>query len=229
MPWNYIHFKSIDSTSAEAHRRIQNGEASAGDVIYADVQTGGYGRRGRAWQSPVGNLSATTIIEKPKNLSQIPFVFGLALFDALNDYVDETQSLKLKWPNDILLDEAKLVGVLLEVSGDFFMIGCGVNLVVAPQSDQPVATLGLSVSPKEVLEKILTRFERYIGLEAEKGFDPIRTIWLDHAHGIGQTVTARFPDGTEKTGIFDNISHDGALIMRNNNESEEIPTADIFF
>lgn len=229
MTWNFIHFKEIDSTSLEAKRRIQSEQARAHDVVYADIQTGGYGRRGRAWQSAVGNLLATIIIDKPSDLGQIPFIFGLALFDALKEYADETQILKLKWPNDLLMNEGKVAGVLLEVDGDYLTIGFGVNLAVAPQSDQPVATLEVTESALEVLDLVLKRFDTYKKIWQEQGFEPIRKIWLENAHGVGKNITARFSDGSEKSGIFENISHDGALVIRNDNETQHIPTADIFF
>lgn len=229
MTWNYIHFTEIDSTSFEARRRIQSGTAKAGDVIHGDIQTGGYGRRGRSWQSPVGNLFSTLIIDKPDKLSQIPFVFGVSLFHALKDCADETQILKLKWPNDVLMNEAKVAGVLLEVEGDFLTIGFGVNLSVAPQSDQPVATLEVARPSRDILNLVLERFNAYLKMWNEVGFEPIHTIWTKNAHGLGRMITARFPDGTEKSGIFENISHDGALVINIDNQQQEIPTADIFF
>lgn len=229
MTWNFVHFIEIDSTNLEACRRIKANQAQVKDVIYADIQTASYGRRGRPWQSAKGNLLATLIIKKPEKLNEIPFVFGLALLEGLDIYADKTQVLKLKWPNDVLLNEAKLAGVLLEVEGDYLTIGMGVNLAVAPSSDQPVATLNSIAAVQDVLHSILARFDYYLSLWDEKGFDPIRQSWLRKAHGLGQKTKARFPDGTEKTGIFKNIGHDGALIIEQENQETSIATADIFF
>ncbi len=230
MAWKLHHFLTIDSTNSHAKRVLQDGQASSGDVFYADIQTSSYGRRGRNWQSPKGNLYATLLIEKPNQLAQIPFVFGLSLFEVLSKYADESQILKLKWPNDVLLNDGKLAGVLLEVEGDYLLIGFGVNLIVAPKTDQNVATLRKPIHTKDVLTAVLKRFDAYKTIWQKSGFAEIHKKWLANAHGLNKKIVARFPDGSEKIGIFKTITMDGALILETeNNDLLEISTADIFF
>src|SRR6185312_8602313 len=129
----------IDSTNAEARRRADAGEL--GPLwITALRQTAGRGRRGRTWETGQGrNLAATLMMvsdRAPRDAAQISFVAALAAADLVGAYVP-TERVKVKWPNDILVDGKKLVGILVESGarpsgGLWLAVGVGVNLAAAP-------------------------------------------------------------------------------------------------
>ena len=133
-----IAFDEIDSTNAEARRRAESGEA--GPLwITAALQTAGRGRRGREWETPVGNLAATCLFvtdRAPAEAAQVSFVAALAVFD-LARAIAPSARIALKWPNDLLVEGGKAAGILVESGpraggGLWLAVGIGVNLVYAP-------------------------------------------------------------------------------------------------
>src|SRR5690606_15574672 len=110
---NTIHrFPLLPSTQTEAKNGIGNGIYGDGDIIVAEAQTASYGRRGRAWQAPRGNLYFT-MIETCTGMDQLgwlPYATGLALYDAVLPFLKDGVDLRLKWPNDVLIDKKKISG-----------------------------------------------------------------------------------------------------------------------
>lgn len=120
------HFSRTTSTQFEARRLISEGLATHGDIVIADEQTAGRGRFGRTWISSDGGLYGTIILD-PAPL--LPLKAGLAVVNALRSVgVDGG----LKWPNDVLVENLKIAGVLIEMAGEYALVGIGVNLSVAP-------------------------------------------------------------------------------------------------
>src|ERR1700730_8885605 len=134
-------FETIGSTNAEALARAQAGERGSLFIV-PGRQSAGRGRRGRTWVSEPGNLYATLLVVDPAPVAaspQICFVAALALYDAVLDACAglAPARLKLKWPNDLLLDQAKVSGILVEgmtlVGGELAIaIGIGVNCAHHP-------------------------------------------------------------------------------------------------
>ena len=141
----------VDSTMKEARRRQKY--ITQPTWILAKNQTNARGRRGRVWSNPNGNFSATlalTLSEDPATLALRSFVTALALFDTLAYVTKATNLLSLKWPNDVLMEDKKVAGILLESFGsgkitDFLLIGVGVNLVRLPDGIEP--SFGGKVQP----------------------------------------------------------------------------------
>ncbi|MEG3165977.1 biotin--[acetyl-CoA-carboxylase] ligase [Sphingomonas sp. PB2P19] len=125
---------------------------------------------------------------------------------------------RLKWPNDLLLDGAKLSGILLERADDAVVVGIGVNLAHHPDlPDRPTTSLaahGTPVDPAQFAETLAETFARWLARWRSEGLGPVRQRWLDRAHPIGTALTARLPDGTAQDGLFDGLDADGALILR---------------
>ena len=127
-------FETLDSTNAEAIRRAGNGER--GPIWFLTLkQTQSRGRRGRAWDSGEGNFSASLLIRPeggPEQAALRSFIAALALRGALIEVCGREDIFTLKWPNDVLLNNRKLAGILLEGGTDAFgaylCIGIGVNL-----------------------------------------------------------------------------------------------------
>lgn len=125
---------------------------------------------------------------------------------------------RLKWPNDLLIDGAKLSGILLERSGDAVVIGFGVNLAHHPQAlDRPATSLaaqGAAPDPALFAETLAEGFSRWLARWRGEGIAPVRDRWLARAHPPGTALTARLAEGAAIDGLFDGLDSTGALILR---------------
>jgi BirA family biotin operon repressor/biotin-[acetyl-CoA-carboxylase] ligase len=193
--------------------------ASEGSWLRAERQTSGKGRQGRAWESPAGNLYASTLVRlRPSDppAATLALVAAVALEDAVRVFLPSGGT--LKWPNDLLVDGAKLSGILLERAGDAVVIGIGANLAHHPDlPDRPATSLaahGASADPATLLDVLAEAFARWLGRWRGEGLDPVRQRWLERGHSTGTALTARLPDGSAVDGLFDGLTHDGALILR---------------
>jgi len=224
--FRHLHLPSVDSTNAEAYRLAKKGEG--GPLwITADEQTAGRGRRGRDWVSKSGNLFATfltTLAVNPATATQVSFVTALALYDACSALLSVPAGLALKWPNDLLLAEKKLAGILLETLPQnqpekiALAIGCGVNLQHGPdQSAYPAtwlnAHLATPVTPDRFLAKLADALTiRLSQWKNGAGFDLIAKAWQERASHIGKSITLIAATETF-TGTFSGLADDGALIL----------------
>ena len=234
-------FDTLDSTSAEAKRRAENGESSP-VWIMAREQTAGYGRRGRHWESGLGNFSATYLFEPggdPSCHGQLSFVIALAVIEALDCYV-VPGALALKWPNDVLVGSDKIAGLLLENLAPrgraVICIGVGVNLRSAPLTlDYAAARLvdnlraGVDAPmPDELAARIDDQFAAYYDIWRREGFAAIRIAWLGRAKGVGAPIRVRLP-GEEFSGVFQDIDADGALILKIGEHERRVAAGEIMF
>jgi BirA family biotin operon repressor/biotin-[acetyl-CoA-carboxylase] ligase len=232
---------SVDSTMAEAARRASLIDRPT--WIVAKTQTAARGRRGRPWIVPEGNLNATLIFRPEATAAEAAkrsFLAANALYQALAIYVP-SENLSLKWPNDVLLLDGKVAGILLESSGqgpfvDWLSIGVGVNLKHTPEgvtdaSFAPTSLMGAVGWKVEPLDFLATLADAYATQEAKLlrlGFGRIREDWLSKAARLGEVITAR--TGREDvTGIFDSIDKDGNLVLITGTGPRTISAADVFF
>jgi BirA family biotin operon repressor/biotin-[acetyl-CoA-carboxylase] ligase len=229
--------ETIGSTSAEAMRLGRDGDPGRLWVV-AKEQTAGHGRRGRVWQTPRGNLAASVLMPAPSGsaaAATLGFAAGLALdtairkaapevsFKTLDEAGDGRDRLRLKWPNDVLVDSAKLAGILLEtVSGGgaarHVVIGIGVNVVHAPDdASYPTTSLaacGARVSAETLFEALAEAWVEQMELwQSGRGFPAVRDHWLARAAGLGQPVAVRQGDEVLR-GTFETIDDEGRLIVR---------------
>lgn len=228
--------ETVDSTSLEAARRAP----TVPTWIMAPVQTAARGRRGRAWSMPAGNFAASLVWRPagdPAQLALRSFTAALALHDALTGL--GAGGLSLKWPNDVLLDDRKLAGILLEApSPGLLIVGIGVNLIAAPQPSTlepgavpPVSLLeatGLSVAPDALLDALAPAFATREAQLTAQGFAVVRTDWLRHAARLGQPMTVRLPSETIR-GIFADLDAAGHMILRTGSGIRHITAGDVFF
>jgi BirA family biotin operon repressor/biotin-[acetyl-CoA-carboxylase] ligase len=129
------------------------------------------------------------------------------------------REIRIKWPNDLLADGAKLSGILLERSGDAVIIGFGVNLADHPLDvDRPatslVALAGAAPDPSTFLEALADSFARWLGRWRSEGLAPVRARWLAVAHPPGTALSASTGDGGRVDGLFDGLDESGALRLR---------------
>ena len=236
-----LHFATIDSTNEEARRLAERGEA--GPVwIQADMQTAGRGRRGRAWDSPTGNLAATLYLRPGKRAAecaQLSFVAALAASDALAELAPGID-VKLKWPNDVLAARRKIAGILLEsasAGGEapaWLAIGIGVNLVQFPDATEfpaiSLVALGAKAPSVEVaLTALAAAFAKWYDAWSRRGFPEVRDAWLARAAGLGTRIRARLQN-EETFGVFEGIDDYGALLLRTDiARLRVIAAGDVFF
>jgi BirA family biotin operon repressor/biotin-[acetyl-CoA-carboxylase] ligase len=234
-------FPEVGSTNAEALAAARAGDAGRTWFVTGH-QTAGRGRRGRAWATPPGNLAASLLTVHrldPGAAASLGFVAGLALDEALRrvapslavhialDGIEpgagRSDRLRLKWPNDVLLDGAKLAGILLEgealPDGMFaVVIGIGVNVAHAPTGlPYPAVSLRDLGFPVEAVALFAALSDAWSGLEriwaGGSGFATIRRLWLERAAGIGERVAVRL-GGETVTGTFETIDEAGRLVVR---------------
>ena len=232
----------VDSTMAEARRRADGLERPT--WIMAREQTNAKGRRGRTWLGGNGNLAATLVYRPwctPAQAAARSFMAANALFESLALYIDR-DALALKWPNDVLLNNGKVAGILLESASsgasplvDWLSIGVGVNLSRAPhdtRTEFPPVSLkgegGEEVDPETFLSVLAGHFATQEGKLEAMGFPRIREDWLEKAARLGEIVTARTAT-REITGIFETVDLAGNLILRVEGKEVLIPAADVYF
>ena len=209
--------------------------------VCAERQTAGRGRGDRCWHSPSGNLHATHLVVldvSPSVLGQLAFVAVLALHDAVASAAPLlAPRLGVKWPNDLLIDGAKLAGMLLEVrpapaGGHRIALGIGVNCTLAPRTGlYPTTSLlarGASVPPAMLLSHLtVTMAQRFGQWDIGAGFPDIRHDWLQRCVGLGEPIAVRLP-GRERRGRFADLDERGHLLLSTPAGLETIHAGDVF-
>ena len=210
------------STSADLLARLAAGEAAQeGQWLVADRQSAGRGRQGRSWLDGPGNFMGSTAVRllpqdpAPASLS---FVAALAVYEAVLAQVPTPLSVRLKWPNDVLLDGAKLAGILLERAGDAAVIGIGVNLAWSPALPDRATGHLKRIGPAPDRDAFARDLAQSFDLELDRwrqfGLTPILSRWLAAAHPLGSPLAVHGADGSRVSGTFDGLEADGALRLR---------------
>ncbi len=237
-----VHLKETDSTNAHAKDLAARG-APEGTLVVAEKQTGGRGRKGRVWFSPPdGGIYASIILRPPMPPSQVPkltFVTAVAAAETLLHLT--TLHVRIKWPNDILVNGRKVAGILTEITTDmdavdYAVVGLGMNVNTRafPDDIRNLATSLLIESGERFERAVLLReFLRqeeacYRGLQAF-GFEPILKRWKELASIIGQKLQVEMIDATY-TGHVEAIDPDGILILKDSDGiSHRILSGDVAF
>ncbi|MBY0268126.1 MAG: biotin--[acetyl-CoA-carboxylase] ligase [Burkholderiales bacterium] len=223
---------SLESTNSTLLARAAEG-APSGLVLAAEQQLAGRGRRGRAWRSQMGHALTFSLLWRfscgARELAGLSLAVGIALARALR--AAGAAGARLKWPNDILLPEGKLAGILIEMQGDMLgpsaaVIGIGVNVradaAVSAAVDQPVADLegaaGMAVDRNALLAALLRELHGVINIVAARGFAPLRGEWQALHAFQDQPVSLLLPDGSELCGLARGVADDGALLLDTDGE-----------
>jgi BirA family transcriptional regulator, biotin operon repressor / biotin---[acetyl-CoA-carboxylase] ligase len=215
---------AVGSTNAEALTRARTG-APGPLWITAARQSAGRGRRGRTWTSEPGNLYATLLLTDPapaERAAELSFVAALAVHDAVIDTEPSLAArVDLKWPNDVLIDDAKVAGILLESEGAepfTVAVGIGVNCAHHPEGTAYPATdlaaAGASVAPEALFATLSrTMLVRLTQWDRGRGFAAIRGDWLARADGVGEPIRIALPD-LDLEGRFETLDAAGHLMLR---------------
>ena len=240
--WQQTHVAETGSTNADALIAARAGDPGQ-HWFSAGRQVSGKGRQGRQWVSEAGNLYATALLVDPapvSHLATLPFVAALALHAAIANLDGMARhDLRLKWPNDLLLNGAKVSGILLEVDHlrngyPAVAIGFGVNLAHHPDPALYAATdlnsLGIEIEPMAMLVRLAAEFDAVLtAWDRGQKFPAIRHEWLRHARGIGEPIRVNLP-GRSVDGTFADIDMDGCLVLvHKDGRQERISAGDVFF
>ncbi|MEQ8955674.1 MAG: biotin--[acetyl-CoA-carboxylase] ligase [Gammaproteobacteria bacterium] len=191
----------IDSTNAEAMRRLHNGDRESG-LLVAGQQTSGRGRRGRSWLSPAGQGIYMTLVKEVSgpadSLQSLSLVTALSVHAALQGV--GANGLKLKWPNDIYHNNRKLAGILLELFRDterhYLVFGICLNICLQEETlsgiGQPATDLLNVLSDLPANERVVAAICNQLLLNLnrfdEKGFGQFRQQWNQHDQFLGEQV-----------------------------------------
>jgi BirA family biotin operon repressor/biotin-[acetyl-CoA-carboxylase] ligase len=246
--YRLVSLEATDSTNDDALEAARSGDPGRLWIVAAE-QRAGRGRHGRQWSSPPGNLYASLLLMEPCEPAvapQLGFVAGLALHEAIETTTSlGAPRLSLKWPNDLLLDGAKVSGLLLEAhrvgpqARLAIIIGFGVNVAYAPTgTPYPAASLQ-AVSPGlgrevvllslgEAFARTLAAWQASMRRSPSEPFAAIRHLWLERAAGLGKEVTLRLPTG-QRSGIFEGLDRFGRLQLKTPSGVELIDAGDLYF
>lgn len=233
--------EDVGSTNVIALEAARAGDPGALWVTAAR-QSAGRGRRGRAWVSEAGNLYASLLLIDPArtdDLLNLPLVVALGVRNGLAGLVSrDGPPVTIKWPNDILIDGCKTVGILVEserlADGRLaVVIGCGVNVGHSPD-DTPYPTTslrqaGVAANVEETFVALAGGVEAALALWSQgRNFQAVREAWLSHAAGIGSACTVNLAEGP-LSGRFVGLESDGRLILEEDDGGRRsISAGDLF-
>ena len=207
-------------------------QAVEGDWLIARRQFAGKGRQGRPWQSIEGNFLGSTIVEvgaRDPLAPALTLVAGLALIEAV-DVAAPGAKLSLKWPNDLMLGDAKLAGILLERSGDRVVAGFGVNLAGAPEiAGRKTAALGpiAEIAPEAFAPLLAGKFAQILAMWRTAEPSQFAQAWIARAHPVGTPLNVHNAPGELVSGTFEGIESDGALRLRRDGMIDIIRSGDV--
>jgi BirA family biotin operon repressor/biotin-[acetyl-CoA-carboxylase] ligase len=230
----------LPSTNDRA-RELADAGASHGEVVVAESQSAGRGRRGRNWASPPGrNLYLSVILRPnlpPQRAPEITLVASVAACDACRKAGVEVG---IKWPNDLLVGGRKVAGILTELSAEpdlvhWVVLGIGVNLNSGP-GDFPAELRGQATSlsiercqpvPRALFAAaLLSELEQWLDRHAAEGFGPIREAWRERSVTLGREVRVD-AEGGEISGVAEDIDASGALLVRGKSGLARVVSGDV--
>jgi BirA family transcriptional regulator, biotin operon repressor / biotin---[acetyl-CoA-carboxylase] ligase len=205
------HFRDVDSTNTRA-RKLAEAGAPHGTVVTAEEQTAGRGRQGRTWTAPAGKALLYSAILRPLDERHLllPLAVPLAVCEAAEE-LDSGIACRVKWPNDVWVDERKLAGVLLEArpQDGWAVIGVGLNLKISaeellPELRERATSLDSGASPEEARQILDRCLNRWVG--ADTG--GVLEAWRERDALKGREISW---DGG--AGVADGIEDSGNLVV----------------
>ena len=206
--WTVHHVAETASTNTDLLAALESGVVGDRAVLVADHQTAGRGRLDRRWDAPPGTnlLVSIAVAPAPVVASEVTQRVGLAALAAARS-VRPRATLGLKWPNDVLLDGAKLAGVLAQRSSrvDGVVVGLGLNIGWAPEGAARLGDAGDTVAPAEVLRRVLVEYDR---LPSD-----LAAAYRAALSTLGRRVRIDLPDGGDAVGVATDLDRSGRLVV----------------
>ena len=237
----YVYMDTTESTNLEARRLAQQG-AEEGTVVVTEEQAAGRGRLSRGWYSPFGKGLWFSLILRPDfppvEAPKCTLMAAVALTKAFHKM--GLTDAGIKWPNDLLVNGRKLVGILTEMNAEmdcinYIIIGMGINVNIdkeeMPEEIQNIATslsqiTGKKISRLKLLNKILYYLEHLYIICQEEGFAPILDEWRKYSITLNQHIRVI---GTNEVleGIAVDIDDDGALLVNIDGQIKRVLAGDV--
>ena len=219
--WEWIDFDELGSTNDKA-RELTAEPPAKRFVVTAETQNKGRGRRGRNWVGLKGNLFSTYALPLDiRLLGQFVFVISLSLQQTIKEMAPQAD-VKLKWPNDVLVNGAKIAGI-------------GVNIIAAPGAASgllyqatSLKEAGIETNRVSFLKAYLKRLNGFLELWEHQGFVAVRDLWLQNARGLGTEITVT-TEKEVKRGIFRGVDDDGLLLLEEAGHLTKIYAGDVFY
>jgi BirA family biotin operon repressor/biotin-[acetyl-CoA-carboxylase] ligase len=238
--WRRLDIKAeTGSTNADVADAARAGEPE-GLVVVAEQQTAGRGRRERQWVSPPRAGLTLSVLLRPgdgahpvpqRQWGWLPLLAGVALRDAVHRIAEVDAA--LKWPNDLLVGDAKCAGILAEVAGDAVVLGIGLNVTtrvdeLPPVTGLPATSLQIagatSTDRDPLLRALLRGLAGWYAGWRESGGDAemcgLLGAYRRHCATIGRDVRVQLPGGAELAGTVTTVDRDGQLVVRTADGSE---------
>lgn len=233
-------YAELDSTNVEAMRQLQAGETGC-FLLLAHTQSAGRGRRGRHWHSPAGAGLYMTLVrpfaKEPHTLQSLSLVTALSVQQALQ--ACGAANIKLKWPNDLLVQKKKLAGILLELKSvndlQYVLFGIGINLAlpdaVIKQIDQPATDLSRviprAVDKSEIAERVTEVLLDNLEEFEQTAFSTFYDRWNALDHYQQEDIVLQVGE-KQKIGKSLGVDESGALLLQTANGVETISGGEIF-
>ena len=234
-----VHFE-LPSTNTHLLESVSVDKAT-GVVCLAEQQTSGRGRRGRTWVSPFGGNLYLSLLWRfaggAAQLAGLSLAMAIAVTRALRDIGLDTVA--VKWPNDILISNRKLAGILLELAGEAsgpcsVVVGVGLNVRASPSEmtavDQPwidlESALGKRVSRNELVGILINHLLAAIQEFEQDGLAPFLHEWQIHDSYAGKEVILHLPEGSIR-GVVKGIDNTGALLLAQAGEIRRFHSGEI--
>jgi len=222
-----IVLESVSSTMDEAFR-LGMENSPEGTVVCAESQTKGRGRLGRVWTSPKAKGLYFSFILRPNlplhQLAQLTLMSAVALAEAIENI--STLKPQIKWPNDILIENHKLAGILTELRAEsdqvkFIVVGIGLNVNASVNQLVPGATslkiaAGNSFNRNEVFQAVLRSLDKWYAKILKQEFKQVMTEWKQRSATLNKRVRITDPASTIEGHAID-LDEDGALLIRKDN------------
>lgn len=245
--WSVLSFDEIDSTNIKAMQMLQS-ENLHRFVISATIQLGGKGRHSRNWISPKGNSYSTYILapapnapwNNPNDAALLGMLTAVAVGETLQEFGVPKNDIFYKWPNDILIDQHKIAGILPELCLSMknhikaVIVGVGVNLSSSPKGlDRKVSSVkekyNITIETNEYLNLYLKKLSELLNIWINDGFNPILSKWSQNSHVIGEELIIKLPH-KEYMAYFYRFSETGCLEVRTSyGEIQSVRAGEIFF
>lgn len=238
-----MHYEpSVDSTNRVAKALAYHGAAD-GTIVVAEEQTGGKGRLERKYFSPRGKGIWFSVILRPnflpKDASKVTLMAAVAVAEAMTRFNLKPE---IKWPNDILFDGRKLVGILTEMTGEmgkiyYIVVGIGINVNICredfPEELRDIAAglcemTGDELSRVQILRAVLEEFDKIYREVKANGFGEVFRLWRNHNVTLGKNIRViSTTDGSSFTGKAVDLNEDGALVVETPEGRQAVYAGDV--
>ena len=231
---NWIWEDLETTTSTNDYAKSSVAKLNQNCIVSAKQQTKGRGRRSNTWVSQDGNLFASFAFKiNLADLSKIVILSAVCAYKTIKHFA-LNYDVKIKWPNDILVNNEKISGILFEKADtDFWIMGIGINIKSNPEIEKTsykttsFNKLKINTDRLQVLKHFVNVFDELLEQYYAIGFDNIKLTWLENAYNLGNSIIIKQEKNTLE-GTFLTIDDNGSLILKSDTEIQKIIVGELF-